>query len=142
MPPLGFAKREPRTRTSKRKDGPPHMTHDRVVDARVLVAKRQLRAEIARTRLRTTLSIARLRDERRRLSSWRTYVARFPQAALALSFGVGLLVALGRPARRVPRMLGASLVQWGLSATKTGLLRELTAIWNAGRPSPPGPDAP
>ncbi|MBI2825489.1 MAG: hypothetical protein HYX69_12455 [Planctomycetia bacterium] len=118
------------------------MARERIVDPEILVAKRQLRAEIARTRLRTTLSIARLRDERRRLSSWRTYVARFPQAALALSFAAGLLVALGRPARRLPRMLGTGLAQWGLSVAKAGLLGELAALWNAGRPLPPGPEAP
>jgi hypothetical protein len=109
------------------------MTIHRVANAEILVRKRQLRADIARTRHDTSVTIAALRDERRRLTSWRTYVRRYPWAALGASFGVGLWIAAARPGRRLPRSLAASMIQWSIGAARSGLLRELSGFWNAAR---------
>jgi hypothetical protein len=64
------------------------MTRHRVANAAILLRKRELRAEIARTRHDATVALAALQDERRRLTSWKTYVRRYPWAMLGVSFGM------------------------------------------------------
>ena len=109
------------------------MTKRKVVDAEILLSKRQLRAEIAGTRLRTSSTLVALVDQRRRFTSWRTYVRQFPLAALGVSFGVGLWIAAARPGRRLPRTLAAGLVQWGITAVRSGLLNEVRSVWEGSR---------
>jgi len=111
------------------------MTAHRFVNAEIQSEKRQLRAEIARTRSQAAATLAALRDERRRLTSWRTYVERFPTAALGASFGVGLWLAGARPGRRLPGMFAASLLRWGVTVARSGILNDLKAVWDASRAS-------
>jgi len=118
------------------------VTRQRIANAEILLRKRQLRADIARTRHDTTVALLALKDERRRLTSWKTYVRRYPWAALGVSFGVGLWIAAARPGRRVPRALAASLIQWSMGAARSGLLRELNAFWNAAWSRPDDGSAP
>ena len=112
----------------------------RIVDAETLLRKRQLRAEIARSREATRATLASLGQEKRRLTSWRTYVQRFPSAALAVSFAAGLALAAARPGRRLPKVVAASLMQWGVASARSGLWRELLSLWEAGRGPQDGPD--
>ncbi|HEY2841288.1 MAG TPA: hypothetical protein VGJ26_19180 [Pirellulales bacterium] len=106
------------------------MANYRVIDVETQRAKRQLRAEIALSRAAISDELVALRDERRRLTSWRTYVVRFPTATLATAFAVGLMIAGARPGRKVPRMVASGLLRWGANAVKAGLLTELLNIWN------------
>jgi len=112
------------------------MSAQRVVDAEILLRKRQLRAEIARTRETTRATLSTLAEEKRRLTSWRTYVRRFPSAALAASFGAGLWLAAARPGRRLPRTLAAGLMQWGIGSARSRVWSDLRAIWEASQPRP------
>ena len=111
----------------------------RVIDVETLQAKRQLRAEIALSRAAITDQLVELREQRRRLTSWRTYVVRFPVATLASAFAVGLLIAGARPGRRVPRMVASGMLRWGVSAVKAGLLTELLNIWTRSQNGPGAP---
>ncbi|MHC4403869.1 MAG: hypothetical protein ACYTG0_29785 [Planctomycetota bacterium] len=58
-------------------------------------AKRQLRAEIARLRRRIDGRIRSVGREGRRLTSWQTYVRRYPAHAVAAAMGMGLAVSSG-----------------------------------------------
>lgn len=106
------------------------MARYRVIDVETQQAKRQLRAEIALSRAAITDQLVELKEQRRRLTSWKTYVGRFPVATLASAFAVGLFIAAARPGRRVPKMVASSLLQWGVNSVKAGLLTELLNLWN------------
>jgi|GEM_PF-1885581 len=105
------------------------MANHRIVDADALRARRLLRTEIALSREAIGDQIVELREQRRRLTSWRTYVGRFPIASLAASFAVGLFVAGARPERKAPRLIASSMFRWGMAAVKAGLLKEVIDIW-------------
>ncbi len=105
------------------------MPQHRLVDAEILLQKRQLRAEIARTRQTTRATLASLGHERRRLTSWRTYVRRFPTAALGVSFGVGLWLAAARPGRNISRSVASNLIQWGVASARARVLGDLLSVW-------------
>ncbi len=106
------------------------MANYRIVDADTQRTKRQLRAEIALSRASIADQLVELRDQRRRLTSWRTYVGRFPTATLAAAFAVGLLIAGARPGRKVPRLVASGMLRWGMNAVKAGLLSEVINLWN------------
>jgi hypothetical protein len=116
------------------------MAAHRVVDADILRRKRQLRAEIARTREATQATLGALADEKRRLTSWKTYVRRFPWVAMVVSFAAGLWVSGARRKTKLPRTLAAGLIQWGIASARSGVWTDLLAIWTASRPRPDDPD--
>ncbi|HEY4310387.1 MAG TPA: hypothetical protein VGN12_13125 [Pirellulales bacterium] len=107
------------------------MVSRRVIDAEIASRKRQLRAEIAQSRAATRATISDLEQQRRRLTSWRTYVQQFPVAALGVSFGVGILLTAVRPGRRLPRTIATSLINWGLTSVRRGALNELLGVWSS-----------
>lgn len=111
----------------------------RVVDADVLFRKRQLRAEIARTRTSTRATLAALKHEQRRLTSWKTYVRRFPIASLGTVFGVGLWLAAMRPGRQISRSVATNLIQWGVASARSRILGDLLDVWTNFRSSGDGP---
>lgn len=96
--------------------------------------RRALRAEIGRHRRLINARVAGVRREAKELTSWRTYVGRYPLAALGGAFGVGWAVSAGLPragwassiakfaARQafagVPGMLAQSLTDIALSALR------------------------
>ena len=110
-----------------------------MIDAEVLFRKRRLRSEIARSRQNTQVVLAALGKERRRLTSWKTYVQRFPWAALGISFGTGLWLASARPGRRMPRALAAQLIQMGITSARRRVLSDLTSIWAGSQANRNGP---
>jgi hypothetical protein len=115
------------------------MANYRVIDVETQQAKRQLRAEIALSRASIARQVVELKEQRRRLTSWRTYVERFPTATLASAFAVGLLIAGSRPERKIPRMVASGMLNWGVNAVKAGLLTELLNIWNRSQAAPDDP---
>jgi hypothetical protein len=100
------------------------MSGYRITDREILLRKRKLRAEIARSRHATRTTLATLSGERRRLTSWRTYVRRFPVATLGASFGVGMWLAAARPGGKLPRSLASTAFRWGFAAVQSGVLSE------------------
>ena len=116
------------------------MAAQRIVDADILRRKRQLRAEIARTRETTQATLGALADEKRRLTSWKTYVRRFPWVAMVVSFAAGLWVTGARRKSKVPRTLAASLFQWGIASARSGVWTDMMAIWKDSRRRPDDPD--
>jgi len=111
------------------------MPRQRVVNRELLLRKRQLRAEIAQTRDSTRATLAGLKHEQRRLTSWQTYVRRFPVAALGIAFGAGLWISAGGRGRGIPRSIANSLVQWGMATAKGVILQDLLDIWTRSRAS-------
>lgn len=117
----------------------------RVVDADVLLRKRQLRAEIARTRTSTRATLAALKHEKSRLTSWKTYVRRFPIASLGTFFGIGMWLAAMRPGRQISRSVATNLIQWGVASARSRILGDLLDVWtnfisgNNGRSGSDGP---
>ncbi len=109
------------------------MSFHRIVENDVLLRKRQLRAEIARTRQQTMSTLADLGEERRRLASWQTYVRRFPVATLGTAFGVGLWLAAGRRGGGIPRSIAGSLMQWGVNTARGVVLQDLLNLWASAR---------
>jgi len=115
------------------------MANYRVIHVETQQAKRQLRAEIALSRAAITDELAALQEQKRRLTSWKTYVGRFPVATLASAFAVGLMIAGARPGRRVPKLVANSLLQWGVNSVKAGLLTELLNLWTRTQAGPGNP---
>jgi hypothetical protein len=105
----------------------------RIVDIEHDATKRRLRAESARLRRRIDGRLARAHGEVSELVSWRTWVRRFPVAALAGAFGIGLIVSTGFSPRRWSRWLGRSALAAGLAALRSGVYAELLALWNESR---------
>jgi hypothetical protein len=101
----------------------------RVIDLEQDRAKRDLRLRIGRLRRRIDGRLYASRREASRLTSWRTYVARFPGGALAAAFGVGLALAAGMSGPRLLRLAGLRLVRQGARDVGAGLWRELASIW-------------
>lgn len=70
-------------------------------DRAVETAKRELRAQIARTRLRIERDSRAVRREAAELRSWRTYVRRYPGVSLIAALAAGFFFSAGVPSRGV-----------------------------------------
>lgn len=90
-------------------------------------AKRQLRAQIARCRRHIDAELRAVSDERRRLSDWRTYVARYPAQALAAAFAAGFALSAGR----LGRWLGGAAVRAAVGSISDSLVAGLTTALRA-----------
>jgi hypothetical protein len=111
----------------------------RTVDVDERRAKRELRLHIARLRRRIDRRIWGLERERRRLTSWRTYVQRYPAQALAAAVGLGLAASAGL-SRGWPRLLGVQLTRRALDRAIAKAWHELEAIWAESKPHRPAAD--
>ena len=67
---------------------------------------RELRQQIGRLRRRIDGRLRAAGRETRRLTSWRTYVKRFPGCAVLTALGTGLILSAGLSAHRIARWLG------------------------------------
>jgi hypothetical protein len=105
----------------------------RVVDPEQEQAKRELRLRIGRLRRRINSRVRASEREGRRLLAWRTYVIRYPVAALAAAFGVGLALS-GSSGRGMMRSLGLRLAQQGTRQIGLGFWRELADLWTNATP--------
>ena len=109
------------------------------VDVDPLRARRELRLQIARGRRRIDRRIRGLEREGRRLTSWQTYVRRYPAQALVAGMGFGLAVSSGL-SRGWPRMLGVQLTRRALDRVIARVWQELGAIWAESKPDRPAGD--
>lgn len=93
--------------------------------------KQALRAEIARLRRRIDRQIYAVRDEKTQLTSWKTYVRRYPTWAAAGAFVVGIALSRGLPMKQFSRVFTSGLGTWAAKAARKRVIEELTAVWNA-----------
>ncbi|MBN2217076.1 MAG: hypothetical protein JW719_06850 [Pirellulales bacterium] len=90
---------------------------------------RQLRLRMGRLRRRIDSRLRAAEDERRRLTSWRTYVARYTGGSLALAFGVGLALAAGLSGPRLLRWIALRSIRQGARGVGHGLVEEFCTLW-------------
>ncbi|MGE0537567.1 MAG: hypothetical protein AB7O68_21540 [Pirellulales bacterium] len=91
--------------------------------------RRELRSQIAASRLRLERDVQQLRSTSRELTSWQTYVRRYPVPILLASFGVGIALAAGVSRRSVRRVVGRRLMSAALGVVGARLWREVLAIF-------------
>jgi hypothetical protein len=104
-------------------------------------AKRRLRLRIARLRRRIDGRVHRLDRQRRRLTSWKTYVRRYPAASLLIAVGLGLTASVGLGRGRWMRMLGLQLVRRAGRSMLDALAAEWSAVWTDAAPNHQPADA-
>lgn len=103
--------------------------------AEAQLEKHQLRAEIARQRRGIDRDVRKLASEGKRLTSWKTYVARFPAQAVAAMFGVGLIAGAGWRSTSWRRQAGRWLFNAGLTGAKAITWSDLVTLWSSVRNS-------
>jgi hypothetical protein len=100
----------------------------------ILRRKRALHLRIGRSRRRIDARFRATKDEVRQLTSWQTYVVRYPGWALAAALGVGMTAAnILRPGR-IASWLGHSLVHQAFGGFHQQLWNELQRVWTDSRP--------
>ncbi len=99
----------------------------------VQLRKQELRLEIARLRRKIDRQIYAVRDEKDQLTSWKTYVRRYPTWAAAGAFVVGLALSRGLPVKQFSRVLTSGLGTWAAKAARKRVIEEAVAIWNASK---------
>jgi hypothetical protein len=105
-----------------------------IAKADLLRRKRDLRLRIGRSRRRIDRQLHTLRGGTRQLLSWRTYVVRYPLAAMTLAVGAGIAASAGLRPGRVTRRMGVSLVERALGHVRTHLWAELQRVWAESTP--------
>jgi len=101
-------------------------------------AARHIRLRIGRLRRRIDGRLRAAADEARRLTSWRTYVARYTGSSIAVAFGAGLALAAGLSGRRVLRWIALRSIRQGMQGVGHGLADELRGIWRQSKLNTPG----
>ncbi|HUY91091.1 MAG TPA: hypothetical protein VMV10_20300 [Pirellulales bacterium] len=109
------------------------MAARRLIDVEHEEAKRKLRAEAARLRRRIDRDLAGASVETKRLLSWQTYVKRYPLAALAGAFGIGLAASAVISRSNWKRWVAAKLFSAAVAGVKAGVLTEVLAAWQQSR---------
>lgn len=92
--------------------------------------KRRLRVAIARSRRRIDRRLRNSRKATNRLTSWKTYVQRWPALALAAGLGFGWVLAAGLRPRFLIGLFGARLMREMSTKTTDLLANELKSFWN------------
>jgi len=102
------------------------------VDAEAIRQRKQvLRGEIARARRRIDRRLFATRIETSKLTSWKTYVRRYPAGAVVGAVGIGLALSRGLPLGRISRHLGRGLSVWAARTVGSRVWVELLEIWHA-----------
>lgn len=96
--------------------------------------KRELRGRIARSRRRIDRQLHALGRDARRLTSWRTYVKRFPGPTIASAFAAGFLASSGRLRRVGGRWMVARIIEAAWNTVKSQLWDEASSVWAESRP--------
>ena len=91
--------------------------------------KRELHLRIGRSRRRIDGRLRATKDRARELTSWRTYVVRYPGWALAAALGAGLAASSALQPRRVSHWLAGSLLHQALGGVQQQLWNELKGVW-------------
>ncbi|MBL9122253.1 MAG: hypothetical protein JNG90_01385 [Planctomycetaceae bacterium] len=97
--------------------------------------KFELRAEIARQRRTVDRDLQRLSSAGSQLTSWKTYVARFPAQAVGMMFGVGLILGAGWRSTSWRKQLGRWIFSAGLAGAKSISWSDLLTLWSSVRDS-------
>lgn len=105
------------------------MSDDRSISRATYEEKRRLRAEIARQRRQIDASRRNVQHEAGELVSWRTYVRRYPLAALGVAAGLGAVMAVGFPGKVAGSLAGRYLLRAGLGMASAKVWDELYTIW-------------
>jgi hypothetical protein len=96
-----------------------------------LQEKREIRLKIGRTRRRIDARLRATEAEGRKLASWRTYVVRYPGAAVLAAFGAGLSGAtLFRPGGLLKK-LGFSILRNSADRAASLAFQELERWWKS-----------
>jgi len=95
---------------------------------------RLLRLRIARLRRRIDGRVHRLERQGRRLTSWKTYVRRYPASSLLIAAGLGLTASAGLGRGRWLRLLGLQLVRRAGGSMLDALAAELSTVRNDATP--------
>lgn len=111
------------------------------IDPRHETEKRRLRTAIARSRRRIDRRLRNSNKAAARLTSWQTYVRRWPGAALATGLGLGWVLAAGLRPRFLVGLFGARLMREMSRRTTDLLARELKRFWSDTVPPSGGADA-
>ena len=109
-------------------------------DVDSLRTKRLLRARIARLRRRIDGRVHGLDRHRRRLTSWRTYVRRYPSYAVLAALGFGLTLSAGLGRGGWTRLVGLHLVRRMVHRTVDAVMEEIKGIWADSAPAEPNTD--
>lgn len=102
----------------------------RISNDELLRRKRELHLRIGRSRRRIDNRIRATRRRAEQLTSWRTYVVRYPAWSLAAALGVGLTVSAGLKPSRITRWLGLSLVRHAMGGFQQRVWVELRRFWD------------
>ena len=92
--------------------------------------KQAVRTEIARLRRRIDRRVFAFRDETAQLTSWKTYVRRYPAGAVVAAAGLGMALSRGLPVGRLSRLFARSLGAWAARTVGSGIWAELLAVWH------------
>ena len=98
------------------------------------IATRQLRLRIARQRRRIDARLRAVKDESRRLVSWRTYVRAYPGSAILAALGAGLSFSAGLSFGRIAHWLGLRMVRSALDRVAGSVWDELRRVWAESAP--------
>lgn len=97
--------------------------------------KRALHLRIGRSRRRIDGRLRATKDHARQLTSWRTYVARYPGWALAVALGAGMAASnILRPGR-IAGWLGRSMVRQAFGGFQQHLWSDLRRVWTDSNPN-------
>ena len=103
--------------------------------------KRRLRAAIARSRRRIDRRVRNSSKATGRLTSWKTYVERWPAVALAVGLGLGWILAAGLRPRFLVGLFGARLMREMSGRATDFLANELKSFWSDTTPQSRGVEA-
>jgi hypothetical protein len=98
--------------------------------------KRELRLKIGRGRRRIDARLRAAEAEGRKLASWRTYVTRYPAAAVLAAFGLGLSGATVSAPRGILGSLGSVLLRGSAQRATNLAWRELRRWWKSAGEQP------
>ena len=108
---------------------PARTNHDEL-----LRRKRELHLRIGRLRRRIDGRLRATKDRARELTSWRTYVTRYPAWALMAAVGAGLAASSALQPRRASRWLAGTLMHQALGGIRQQLASELQQLWSDSTP--------
>jgi len=99
----------------------------------LLRRKRELHVRIGRSRRRIDGRLRATKDRARQLTSWRTYVVRYPGWALVAAVGAGMAASSALQPRRASRWLAGTLMHRALGGVQQQLWNELKGVWEKSR---------
>ena len=106
----------------------------RTVDPDTQRAKRELRLRIGRLRRRLDRRVRAAQRETGRLTSWKTYVRRWPGHAVLAALGLGMSASATLGGGRWARLLGMRLVRRVGDQAGNRVWDELRGVWQESAP--------